>query len=60
MVVGQFCVCNRCGVLFEMKVSHLDQKKPHCIACTRSKKDKVGVEEVDAILKNLNALLGEK
>lgn len=58
MVIGKLCVCNRCGDVFEMKEVHLNQKKPHCITCTkpsaRAKKPDIAyiAEHLEELLRN--------
>lgn len=62
MVLGQLSVCNRCdNEVFEMKIPNLDQKKPHCLKCTRphSTKGRKGQtkDTIKDILGNLDDLL---
>ncbi len=61
MVLGRQCVCHRCENIFEMGRKNLDQKKPHCITCTRPANTKgrktEGDNEINTILQNLDDLL---
>lgn len=53
MVVGDLCVCWRCGKDFQMVYASTYMAKPHCAKCTKSK----GPISVDAVMSNLERLL---
>jgi len=61
MVLGRQCICHRCEEIFEMTRKNLDQKKPHCMACTKpankAGKKTEGESEITRILENLDDLL---
>ena len=59
MVIGKLSLCNRCGDPFEMREANLQQKKPHCVSCTRpyNQSGKSKKPDLAYIAKNLEDLL---
>jgi len=58
MVIGKLCLCNRCGKEeFEMRSANLQQKKPHCLACTKAYKGRKKKADISVVAANLEALL---
>lgn len=54
LVVGDMCVCWRCGNEFQMTYASTYLAKPHCPSCTETKKGD-SVKDIEA---NLDKLLG--
>jgi hypothetical protein len=57
LVIGRQSICNRCNHVFEMKLSNLTQKKPHCLVCTKKGTPRGAEINIADIAANLDELL---
>src|SRR6266498_1358996 len=55
VVIGNETLCWKCGKAFQMTPASVYLAKPHCLSCTKGKKDRVSVEDV---MTHLDKLLG--